>query len=89
MLYDAVVVLCSVDGAAALGAHPAAKDFVTDAHAHCKVIGYSPPATALFDAAGLIRLVDAGYVELSSRTSPTGLLDSCRGGRIWARDKTA
>ena len=32
---------------------PAAKDFVTDAHAHCKVIGHTPPARALFEAAGL------------------------------------
>ena len=89
VLYDAVVVLCCADGAAMLGAHPAAKDFVTDAHAHCKVIGHSPSATALFDATGLTPLIDEGYVELSSRTSPTRLLDVCRSGRFWARDQSA
>ena len=42
MLYDAVVILASADGAAAAHRTPAAKDFVTDAHAHCKFIGYVP-----------------------------------------------
>ena len=85
VLYDAVAVLCSHDGAAALSAHPAAKDFVTDAHAHCKVIGYSPSASALFDATGLTTLSDAGYIELSSRSDSARLLEACRSGRLWTR----
>ena len=67
MLYDAVAVLCSQEGAQQLAGHPAAKDFVTDAHAHCKVIGYTPPARDLFDAAGLGAPADNGYVDVSGR----------------------
>ena len=44
VLYDAVVVLASADGAALLASDAAAKDFVTDAHAHCKFIGHAASA---------------------------------------------
>ena len=53
MLYDAVAVLASEEGAAAAGREPAARDFVTDAFAHCKFIGYTSEAIPLFEACGL------------------------------------
>jgi C-terminal domain found in long catalases len=45
VLYDAVIVLASKHGATELASMPAARDFVTDAYAHCKFIGYAatPP----------------------------------------------
>ena len=43
VLYDAVVMLASEPGAADLAGIPAARDFVTDAYAHCKFIGYTAP----------------------------------------------
>lgn len=50
MLYDAVAVLPSSDGASTPAANAAAKDFVTDAHVHCKFIGrneeHRPPPKA-------------------------------------------
>ncbi|MEO7398506.1 MAG: catalase, partial [Ilumatobacteraceae bacterium] len=85
VLYDAVVVLASSDGAAVLSAHPAAKDFVTDAHAHCKVIGHSPHAKALFEVTGLAPLMDTGYVQIGNRASAMTLLEACRAGRVWTR----
>jgi len=53
VLYDAVAVIAEVDGARALAARPAARDFVTDAVAHCKFIGYTSGAAVLLAAAGL------------------------------------
>jgi catalase len=53
VLYDAVAILASPGGARALAARPAARDFVTDAVAHCKFIGYTSGAAVLFEAAGL------------------------------------
>ena len=38
MLFDAVAVLVSEEGAALLARDAAAKDFVTDAFGHCKFI---------------------------------------------------
>jgi hypothetical protein len=67
VLYDAVAVLVSDDGAALLGAHAPALDFVRDAHAHCKFVGYGGAALALFEAAGLADQLDEGYVELDGR----------------------
>jgi len=85
VLYDAVVILDSTDGATLLSAHPAAKDFVTDAHAHCKVIGYVPAAQQLFEATGLAPLLDAGYIDVTGRAGAKAMLEACRQGRYWDR----
>ena len=53
VLYDAVVLLASKQAAPRSLASPAARDFVTDAYAHCKFIGYTGDAAPLFEAAGL------------------------------------
>lgn len=45
-------VLPSADGASALATNAAARDFVTDAYAHAKFIGYAADATALLQATG-------------------------------------
>ena len=84
-----MAVVAAETGAAALAAHPAAKDFVTDAHAHSKSIGHVPAAGALFDAAGLTPMIDAGYVALGARTSVTTFLEACRAGRYWERSMTS
>ena len=85
VLYDAVAILVSTDGATVLAAHPAAKDFVTDAHAHCKIIGHIDAAQPLLDATGLTALIDAGYVQVANRKGANAFLDVCRAGRYWAR----
>jgi len=89
VLYDAVAVIPSARGAALLASNAAAKDFVNDAHAHCKFVGYSPNAVALFDAAGLTDLIDDGYVHLDARkTTATSFIKTCRRLRHWGREST-
>lgn len=87
VLYDAVAVLASADGAATLGQDPAAKDFVSDAHAHCKFVAYDPAAQPLLDAAGVT--VDGGYVALTKRTAVATFVESCRQLRFWERAAAA
>ena len=87
VLFDAVAILASADGAAGLAADPAAKDFVTDAHHHCKLIAYHPDAEPLLDAAGVLTEVDEGYVALDSRAAPSTFLERCRELRYWDRAK--
>ena len=41
VLYDAVVILASEEGAALLAVDKPSKDFANDAFAHCKFIGYT------------------------------------------------
>ncbi|HEY0934143.1 MAG TPA: catalase [Trebonia sp.] len=91
VLYDAVAILASPGGARALAARPAARDFVTDAVAHCKFIAYTSGAAGLFDAAGLPADpagADAGFVNLNDRT-PAEFLTRCRQLRYWDRESVS
>ncbi|HEY5196873.1 MAG TPA: catalase [Solirubrobacteraceae bacterium] len=89
VLYDAVVVLGSADEAAKLAGEPAARDFVTDAYAHCKLVGYAPGATALFASTGLTEMMDDGFIELDTPASAGAFIERCRALRVWDRQKAA
>jgi catalase len=85
VLHDAVAVITSDDGAKTLAAMPEAKDFVTNAHAHKKFIGFVAAAKPLFDAAGLGDRIDDGYVDLSARSAAKRFVEACRAVRMWER----
>jgi catalase len=84
VLYDAVVLLASKHGAPALAAQPAVRDFVADAYAHCKFIGYTSDASPLFEAAGLGDLTDDGFVSLDEH-SAADFISRCAKLRFWPR----
>jgi len=87
VLYDAVAVLAAPGSARSLAARPAARDFVTDAVAHCKFIGYTSGASPLFEAAGLPADpadVDEGFVRLDDHP-PAEFVARCRQLRHWHR----
>ena len=84
VLYDAVVVLASKQGAPALAAQPAVRDFVADAYAHCKFIGYTDDTSPLFEAAGLGGLTDDGFVSLDKQ-SAADFISRCAKLRFWPR----
>ncbi len=88
VLYDAVIVLAAKDGAEALAVLPAARDFVTDAYAHCKFIGYTGDAAPLFEAAGLSRLMDDGFISLDE-TAAAEFISRCARLRFWSRQLSA
>jgi catalase len=62
VLFDAVALVLSADGAAKLSRDSGAVGFVMDAYAHVKTIGANPDAGALLDRAGAEP--DAGVVSL-------------------------
>ena len=66
VLYDAVAVLASKEDAPLLANNSAAKDFVSDAVAHCKFIAYVSEAMPLFEKAGLADSLDDGCLALKS-----------------------
>ena len=70
--------------AGALAAQPAARDFVTDAYAHAKFIGHMGAAAPLFEAAGLSRLMDDGFVSLD-QTAAAEFISRCAQLRFWPR----
>ena len=86
VLFDAVVILPSPDGADDLAGLAPAKDFVADAHAHGKFVGYNESAEQLFDAAGISPDGASGYVELTgTKKSAEELLSMCEQLRCWDR----
>jgi catalase len=88
VLYDAIAVLVSPEGASLLAADAAAKDFLTDAHAHCKFIGHVPAAQPLLDAAGVTDLMDDGWIALDGHQAVRSFVERCRAVRFWSRTPT-
>lgn len=86
VLYDAVVVLASEEGATDLLKEAAARDFVADAFAHCKFIGYTKPAFALLEKAGAADMLDEGTVEIDGPDAVARFLKSLGTLRVWARE---
>jgi catalase len=85
VLYDAVALLISPELAPEFALIPAVRDFVTDAHAHCKFVAHSPAAAALFETIGVSDHLDPGYFELSGTEAGSDFLSRCRQLRYWNR----
>jgi catalase len=85
VLFDAVVVLASEQAAASLAARPAARDFVADALAHKKFIGYAPGAMPLLMKAGAPEKADEGMIPLQAAADCAAFITRCRQLRFWAR----
>lgn len=80
VLFDAVAVILSVDGAGMLTGESAALDFVSDAFAHLKAIAVDGGGEVLLVAAGVER--DAGVVEA---TDVDGFIAAAK-TRQWDRE---
>lgn len=87
VLFDAVAVLTSKDGAMKLAVEPSARDFVADAYAHCKFVGYNALSLPLFEKAGLSAAMDNGFVQLKNPTDANGFISTCRRLRLWTREE--
>ncbi|MGS0536375.1 catalase [Pseudoalteromonas sp. SaAl2] len=84
VLYDAVMLLTTAEGAKQLAEIPEAKDFISDAHAHMKYIGFTDEATALIEAAGLKGQSDDGWLNLA-KTSSAEFINTLGNLRYWKR----
>ena len=87
VLYDAVALLPSEEGATLLMKNGAAIEFILDAFGHCKFIGWVSAAAPLFEKAGIAGDLDGGCIELASPKSVVQFLDSCRNVRFWEREQ--
>ena len=61
---------------------------MTDAYAHGKFVGYTGDAAPLFEAAGLSRLIDDGFISLD-QTAPAEFISRCAELRFWSRQLSA
>jgi catalase len=81
VLFDAVFVAISAEGAGLLKNEAAAAAWVHDAFAHCKVIGATQDARSLLDMAGVIP--DAGVLVGASAEA---FVEAASKGRVWSRE---
>jgi catalase len=88
VLYDAVALLLSAEGAAMLAKDKPAKDFVSDAFAHCKFIAFSEDAQVLLEAAGIASELDEGCFKIQARKDAADFITACGKLRHWDRERS-
>lgn len=86
VLYDAVALLPGSKGIDDLLMESTARDFVADAFAHCKFIGYVDAAMPLFAKAGVADSIDEGFIELGSADDIDGFIEELGKLRLWSRE---
>ena len=87
VVYDAVVLAFGTTGSETLSKMPAARDFVADAYAHCKYIGYTEGAAELLKAALGDQPLDEGVVVLDGKPSIDAFINELVNLRVWSREK--
>ncbi len=86
VLYDAVAIVASEEGGRMLAMDASAKDFLTDAFAHCKFIGLGPGTQPLLDRTGLAADLDDGCIAIAKKASATAFVAALAPLRFWARE---
>ena len=86
VLFDAVALVLTEEGAGRLTGEAAARDFVADAFAHCKFIAFTGGAVPLLAKAGVAPDADEGLIALESGASVDTFIARCRKLRLWARE---
>ncbi|MEP9354662.1 catalase [Xanthobacter sp. KR7-65] len=86
VLFDAVALILSEEGAERLAGEAAARDFVADAFAHCKFIGFTAGSAALLAKAGVASDADEGLIRLDRNGAAAKFIAACRKLRLWARE---
>ena len=86
VLFDAVALILSEEGAERLTGEAAARDFVADAFAHCKFIAFTPGSIPLLQKAGVDPEADEGLIELEDPKAVAKFIESCRKLRLWSRE---
>jgi len=84
-VFDAVVLAVGPAGADELLTKAAAVDWLRMAFAHLKVIGHTPEAAPLFEAAGIDPGADEGIVAIEN-AKVTEFIEATKQHRIWSRE---
>jgi catalase len=87
VLYDAVALLPAKAAMDDLIQESTARDFVADAYAHCKFIGYVEAARPLMEKAGITAEdLDEGCIALGTAKDADAFVDELGKLRIWGRE---
>jgi len=85
VVFDAVALLVAEEGVPSLLKLPPARDFVADAYAHYKFVGFSEAAVKLLQKAGLPEDLDDGFLVLAKAADAKAFIGACRQLRFWDR----
>ena len=83
VLFDTVVLAISGTAVDAMKQKAAVMNFILDAYAHLKIIGYTPDAMPLLDRAEVA--IDDGVVKMDAREGVASYIDAAKYGRVWSR----
>ncbi len=83
ILFDAIALLPAKDKVEELASMPAVKDFVSDAYAHAKFLGYTEPAAQLLSSVSVG--TDPGCILLE-KSNVQEFLEACKALRFWKRE---
>ncbi|OSQ35409.1 catalase [Thalassospira mesophila] len=88
VLFDAITVMGTPENSRALAVEATACDFLSDAFAHLKFIGYNDGAVPLLEAAGLKDSIkkDDGFFAISDASSAKTFIKACGDLRLWDRE---
>ena len=86
VLFDAVALILSEEGAEHLTGEASARDFVADAFAHCKFIAFTLGAVPLLQKAGVDPAADEGLISLDDPKAVAEFVEACRKLRLWSRE---
>jgi catalase len=86
-LFDHVAIIASDEGAKRLAGMGAAQDFVRDAYAHLKVVGFTANVKPLFLKAGLDDdALDDACLRLLKAADGVRFIEMASNGKFWARE---
>lgn len=85
VLFDAVVIAVSEQGAAQLANESTARDFIADAYAHLKYIGFTQAAQPLLQKAGAMPEGDEGLIALVNSDDISAFISAAKNCRLWER----
>jgi catalase len=87
VLYDAVALLPAAAAMDDLLPESSARDFVADAFAHCKFIGYVESAQPMFEKSGIkAEDLDEGCIAIGNSKQARSFVDSLSKLRVWGRE---
>ncbi|MEO1987168.1 MAG: catalase [Martelella sp.] len=88
VLFDAVAIIASKEGAGTLRQETTARDFVADAYAHLKFVLFSPEAGPLLAKAGVSEPEkEPGFFPFETPSDAAPFLEACAKLRVWERER--
>ena len=84
VLFDAIIIAVTAEGAQQLEKHAASAGFIQDAFSHLKVIGHTAAAQSLLQRANIVP--DAGVITMQGAAPADAFLAAAAKGRIWERE---